>query len=168
LKIVDLLLKSGADVDAGDDTSGRRAIHEAAEKGRLEVLGFLLERGADINALDKWNFTPLHRAAFQGGSDNVRLLIDKGANVSAKTCRGQTALDLACENAQIESIRILSETSRSSIDPSQYLTKELRFDPSVPWSARQEAKAVLMESLQKLTLESPTRALTIERQHPAS
>lgn len=41
----------------------------------------LLDSGADVNALDHQNLTPLHQAVIHGNKDAVELLLCYGANV---------------------------------------------------------------------------------------
>lgn len=47
-----------------------------------ELVGWLVEQGADINAPDKHQHTPLHRHAGIGAK-NIRLLLELGANIEA-------------------------------------------------------------------------------------
>jgi len=60
------------------------ALHRAADKGDLDKVKHLLERGADVNSRDKDGWTPLHWAAFEGKTKMVKFLLSKGALPSAK------------------------------------------------------------------------------------
>ena len=55
------ILDSGVCADAAD-YDFRIALHLAAEEGRMEACRFLLERGCDVNAQDRWGTTPLSGA----------------------------------------------------------------------------------------------------------
>ncbi len=44
-------------------------LHNACSFGHTEVVRHLLVHGANPNALDNWNFTPLHEAAIKGKAD---------------------------------------------------------------------------------------------------
>ncbi len=55
----------------------------------------MLERGADINSIQKCSVTALHTAAAGGGVQMVKFLIEHGANVNARDCRGETPLATA-------------------------------------------------------------------------
>lgn len=55
------------------------ALHEAAEQGNLDVIQFLIDKGAEVNHCDDWNYTPLANAVIKGNSDAVRLLLENGA-----------------------------------------------------------------------------------------
>jgi ankyrin repeat protein len=58
----------------------------AAFEGHDEVVRFLLDRGADVNAHGGlWN-SALEAAAGQGHDSTVRLLLEKGADVNIKEC----------------------------------------------------------------------------------
>jgi ankyrin repeat protein len=63
------------------------ALHLLAKRGDVEAVRWLLDRGADPNALwSHWDadVTPLHLAAAQGHLDAVRLLLDAGADPSIR------------------------------------------------------------------------------------
>jgi len=61
----------------------------------IDVIRYLIAAGADINAKNKIDFTPLMRAAYVGIPVIVKELIDSGANVLAISYFGETALQLA-------------------------------------------------------------------------
>nr|WP_223158783.1 ankyrin repeat domain-containing protein [Wolbachia endosymbiont of Pentalonia nigronervosa] len=80
----------------GKGNDGRTILHYAAQNDKLEVVKFLVEKGADINAIATGNgWTPLHYASWNGHMDVVKYLVEKGSNVNAQTNNGDTALDLA-------------------------------------------------------------------------
>uniref|UniRef100_A0A8C6PNV9 Poly [ADP-ribose] polymerase n=1 Tax=Nothobranchius furzeri TaxID=105023 RepID=A0A8C6PNV9_NOTFU len=60
------------------DTQGRNStpLHLAAGYNNLEVVEYLLEHEADVNAQDKGGLIPLHNAASYGADDIRALLID--------------------------------------------------------------------------------------------
>jgi ankyrin repeat protein len=93
-ELVELLLKSGADLKA-TDKSGKTALHWAAKSYNAEVVQLLLESGADIMAEDDTGQTPLHIAALDGDSEIVQLLLQSGADIEAMDNNGQTALQVA-------------------------------------------------------------------------
>jgi hypothetical protein len=61
------------------------ALHRAAERGREEVVGLLIEKGADVNATANFDWTPLHVAAQSGKLSVVKRLVKAGAKVDART-----------------------------------------------------------------------------------
>jgi len=62
----------------------------------LTIAQALLARGADANAKQAGDFTPLHGAAQDGHIEMVELLLAHGADVNAKA-NGKTPLAFAIE-----------------------------------------------------------------------
>lgn len=97
LKLVQDLIKKGADVNARDH-SGATALHKAAwAKNGTDVVKCLLDNGVDVNAKDSSGRTALLEAIsgwnYTGQSLGLlELLLDRGANVNAKTLTGKTPL----------------------------------------------------------------------------
>ena len=78
------------------------ALHKAAGGGHIEVVRFLVENGADVNARDKGDDTALHDAAFEGHIEVVRFLLENGADVTG-------ALHEAADRGHLEVMRFLVE-----------------------------------------------------------
>lgn len=79
-KNLQALLDAGADPNA-TDWLGKTALHFAAEKGDLEAAQLLIERGADMNAVEaEYRSTPLSEAAGSGRLGIARLLLENGAD----------------------------------------------------------------------------------------
>lgn len=58
------------------------------ELADVEILDFLIKKGADINATINNGWTPLIRSSL-GREENVRFLLKMGANVNAVNSVGQ-------------------------------------------------------------------------------
>ena len=58
-------------------------IWEAARTGNIEAVKQHLAAGADVNAKDEWDRTPLHYATLEGHKEVAELLIANGADVNA-------------------------------------------------------------------------------------
>ena len=71
LENLDQLLRKGLEIETRDN-DGRTVLHEASFYGRVNLLNGLIVRGANINAKDKWQDTPLDRACLNGHIDTVR------------------------------------------------------------------------------------------------
>lgn len=82
------------------------AASAAAEHGQVDVLRFLIDKGANINSPEADGCTLLHYAV--KSIDCVRLLVAHGANINAQNKDGHSALHRACElNASSEVIEYL-------------------------------------------------------------
>ncbi|UUC46482.1 ankyrin repeat domain-containing protein [Flavobacterium cerinum] len=73
------------------------ALISAAGNGHLEVVKYLIEKGANIEERDPLqnNDTPLIQAAFNGSLDIVKLLINRGADIYAEDIHENNALNKA-------------------------------------------------------------------------
>ena len=78
LKKVQELLDKGADIN---EWKFGTALIFAASENRLEIAKFLIDRGADLDALGKNGWTALGCAAAEGYGDMADLLISKGADI---------------------------------------------------------------------------------------
>ena len=93
LKIVEFLLESGIDAD-NVDGDGLTALEIViggcdgdlgeVEDTAVEMLGVILEAGADINREDSGGLTPLHRAARLDSPLLFAYLLERGASHSDK------------------------------------------------------------------------------------
>ena len=60
----------------------------------------ILQNGAQVNAADLWQFTPMHEAASKGRREVCTLLLCHGADPYLPNCHSKTAFDLAPEDMQ--------------------------------------------------------------------
>jgi uncharacterized protein len=89
LKTVKVLVDKGA----GVNREGWSPLHYAASSGHVEVVKFLLENHAYIDAASPGNVTPLMMAARHNQTSASRLLVEEGADPSLKSDQGLTAAD---------------------------------------------------------------------------
>jgi cytohesin len=87
----------------------RTPIHRAVGKGHNNVVSLLIEKGADLNAVDGGGLTPLHWAALFGLVQTGRLLVEGGAPVDAQTKSGETPLHLSAEKGKVQFVQFLLE-----------------------------------------------------------
>ncbi len=86
-----------------------RSLHEVAREGDAEAAGLLLEVGADANAEDRCDWTPLHCAAEGGQAELAGLLLDKGADVNARGDVDWTPLHRAADAGHVDVAQVLLE-----------------------------------------------------------
>ena len=85
----------------------RSALQYAMGSFCWETAILLLKAGADFDAKDDLNKTPLHHASKYGGSEVVKLLLRLGADVDARTPKLATPLHLAALNGKLAVAKLL-------------------------------------------------------------
>jgi ankyrin repeat protein len=120
---VERLLSVGADIEARDDY-GFTPLHEACDRGHVQVVQALREHGADIEAKDTHGTRPLHCACWNGHLAVVNELLSpndsngattsilgkrkrQGANIELKNSDGETPLHLASEGDHLPVVKAL-------------------------------------------------------------
>jgi ankyrin repeat protein len=107
-----MVLRYGSDVKAVDK-NGNISLHTAAPLGIIEIVQFLISRGADVNAKNNAGNTPLHWVVTTSRDaknvEVIKLLISAGANVNVKNDNlgGKTPLHMAAENSNTEVVKLL-------------------------------------------------------------
>ncbi|XP_038666178.1 ankyrin repeat and SOCS box protein 3 isoform X4 [Scyliorhinus canicula] len=107
VKIVQILLKAGADANAKTNEN-ITPLFLATEKGHIAVARIFLRHGARINGPHSaclWSV--LHQAAYQEHLEILVLLLEKGADKEARDDYGITPLFLAAQYGKLESLRVL-------------------------------------------------------------
>ena len=84
------------------------ALHSAVISANLEMLEYLIERGADINAKASWlNASALHLASAHADADIVEKLLESGAELDAETAyMNMTPMEEAVVHGRIDLIEI--------------------------------------------------------------
>jgi len=105
IPMMELFHAHGADVNATNALHEQALMH-AAWKGRLEVVRWLLERGARLNR-DGLEWSALHYAVFAGHKTVAQLLIEHGADVNARSTNASSPLMMAAREGHEELARML-------------------------------------------------------------
>ena len=88
------LLTRGASPNLKDGTKfGWRPLEYAAHLERVGVSQLLIDRGADVNGVDRVGCTALFAAALRGRDGEVQFLLKHGADKSLRDAKGETALE---------------------------------------------------------------------------
>ena len=131
LNVVEALLNEGVNMETVDDEMKKTALYWAAEKGHLDILVALIEKGANVNHADDFKSTPLLMAAEEGHVDVVRALIDSGANIDNADNYDTTPLISAAQFGNTEVVRVLvdaganiehtNKDGKTALDVAQYM-----------------------------------------------
>ncbi len=119
LEVIRLLESQGADLMQYDD--GYSMLHiavmgfardnalptETNDPVKAELIRYLIDKGIDVNATDKYGFTALMIAAKDPDVGVVKLLLDRGADVNSKDKYGWTALIAASSYGRIQIMKLL-------------------------------------------------------------
>ncbi|KAG8190356.1 hypothetical protein JTE90_022005 [Oedothorax gibbosus] len=124
---LDLLINAGADPST-PDIHGAFPVHYAAQmcgpnsemgndvRAGLAVLRKLLERGVDVECVDRDGRPPLLWAASGGSSDAILALVKAGADVNAVDQDGLTALHCAASRGHVDCLETLITLSGAEVD----------------------------------------------------
>ncbi|XP_046842054.1 protein phosphatase 1 regulatory subunit 16A-like isoform X6 [Xenia sp. Carnegie-2017] len=95
------LLESGVSPDLGNE-DGLTALHQSCIDGCEEMVKYLIEYNANINACDNELWTPLHAAAACGHLSIIRYLIDNGGDILAMNLDGNLPADVVEDDTEVE------------------------------------------------------------------
>lgn len=93
LDSVRTFVEGGAPLDQEDPTFHQSPLAWAVVGDRPQIVGYLLEAGANPNARYGEGHTALHTAAFFGRAAAARLLLEGGADIDARNHGGETPAD---------------------------------------------------------------------------
>jgi hypothetical protein len=102
IPVIEKLLDDGADINM---TLQRTALHAAAEKGNLEIVDLLIERGADVNLQDIHGRVPMFVALAEHQPEAARRLAKAGTDPNIRTADGSTLLFEAARAEDIELVQ---------------------------------------------------------------
>jgi ankyrin repeat protein len=127
--ILKLLLDKGALAEAANAQGAGTPLHLAAMHNQTNTAQLLIGRGADVEAYDRFGFTPLHWTALQGSPDVAVLLLQNkakpdtpvpasngprlGAAIPGASVAGDTALHFAAMRGDTNFIQLLLKSGAS-------------------------------------------------------
>ena len=80
-EIAKLLLNNGSKVNNGNEYPSVTPLHFAVQNGDVEIIQMLLDKDANINALNISGHTPFHLALISKKIEIIRILLNRGATV---------------------------------------------------------------------------------------
>jgi ankyrin repeat protein len=98
-----------------EDSTGQTALHKAAIFNHTETAKFLINLGANMDALDKFGRTALLLAAQGGATDCLRFLLSSGANSQVCDLGLRNVLHVAIQYGQEVAEAVLAELSVSRL-----------------------------------------------------
>ncbi len=151
-KVVEVLLKRGADVNLADN-KGFTALMEASKNWCAKTIHLLLQYGADVNKCNNYNETALMEAC---GSDceigyemeaSVKLLLDAGADKNIQDEYGSTAFDAAEDSGNYILMDILENYKPQKFVPKNVFLLDDRLIQAVLSENVQAFESVLHQGL---------------------
>jgi hypothetical protein len=113
-KLIPLLSKY-PDLANDVTTGGAHPLHMCGMSQRKQhAVRALIERGADIEALDTYGMTPLHRMSSNNLAGGAKALLEAGADVFNIGEIGESALEIARGSAGHDVIKVLNEVIAKS------------------------------------------------------
>jgi ankyrin repeat protein len=102
-----LIENAGADMNQPNH-KGEVPLLEAASKGRMDIVRYLVEQGADPKVTNTDGETVLHIALMRGEDlTSIKFLLQHFVDVNKTNIRGETALHWAVWGGDIQAVRLL-------------------------------------------------------------
>jgi len=91
-------------------------VHEAAKKGDVKLVEFILRTSYDMNTKDRYGHTAWHWACKNGRTETAQLIIQNskecGIDLNAKDKRDKTAWHLACIYGKTETAQLIIQNAK--------------------------------------------------------
>ncbi|AXQ31288.1 ankyrin repeat domain-containing protein [Solimonas sp. K1W22B-7] len=119
LLVIKLLLNSGANPNLADQAGWTPLIHAVYSGADPDLLGLLLDAGADVNGRNDRGITALYLASVGGREEQVRYLLSRGADPALASKAGYTALKIA----QLKGLQKIVTLLKDAPSPSSPVAK---------------------------------------------
>jgi N-acyl-D-amino-acid deacylase len=162
---VKMLLDAGSDVNAANHNAGKvkngpialteiTPLMRAVDTSPASTVSALLAKGANVNAVDVRDMTPLMFAVAneRPNLETVRRLIAAGANLNVKDVYGDTALDWARKFAIPEVVSTLQKAGAQGHDAAPPPVRPADYKPA-PREAINRSSALLATTAEKFFVE---------------
>ena len=84
-----------------------QALEYACIQGNVDTLKELIQKGADVNAVDEDSTNMLTVAVYEGNLEIVKVLIEHGADVNKTDDEGNSALHAVAQHAHLDIVNVL-------------------------------------------------------------
>jgi ankyrin repeat protein len=110
---------------------GEPALHLAAQFGHADMVGLLLDHGANVNLKNQTRgATALHIAVYANQPEVAKVLIARKANLEATEANGGTPLAMATYLRKPEMVKLLTDAGASATAKSAFYTRPGQAAPS--------------------------------------
>nr|NQU90521.1 ankyrin repeat domain-containing protein [Bacteroidota bacterium] len=133
------MVKQNPDLLGFTNDNENSCIHFAARAGKIDMVEYLIEKGANINAVNIASETPLHFATAFGHKDVMETLIRNGAFVNIPNRDGNTPLHYAVNFSTLEIVQYLLDNGT-----------DVNFQDILDFTALDYAQAAKKEDMVKL------------------
>ncbi|KAL8647244.1 MAG: hypothetical protein Q9226_006514 [Calogaya cf. arnoldii] len=99
--------------EVSDETKLSQYLYIASSKGHAEIVGFLLDKGVNVDAVGGKQGTALQIAALEGHKDIAQLLLSKHASTKVVSARFGTPLSAAAEKGHERTFQMLLSAGAS-------------------------------------------------------
>ncbi|XP_058832787.1 protein phosphatase 1 regulatory subunit 12A isoform X2 [Topomyia yanbarensis] len=135
------LRSDSTDCDKPHPKTGATAIHVAAAKGYIKVLGLLLDGRGDFDKQDVDGWTALHAGAYWGQKEAVQMLLNANVDIDIQNYSGQYAIDIA----QKDIVPLLDEARKNIKRPKRRPASQIRITDTIENSIETPTKVIRVE-----------------------
>jgi ankyrin repeat protein len=108
VSLVNYLLKYYANELENTDSEGETALFKACLRGHFNIAKLLIEKGANVNVINKYRENILFFCSPKEVSF-LDFLIQKGIEINQQNIYGQSALIVECRNGRVDAVKYLVE-----------------------------------------------------------
>ena len=97
------------EINAKINEENETLTHLAAQEGCVDVLDWLKQRGANVNARDRNGWVPMHSAALENRIAVMKWLKEQGVDVNVRNQNGWTPMHVAALEGHVAAMKWLRE-----------------------------------------------------------